>query len=205
MPILYQHQPDEAITWQKIAFDEEGGWWAGVRQCAATVALAAVLSATSLSTAQAVQVYSYHQDDPAGNLKANPEEQYWQNSVAPVPASLLSPQQWTFDVQEPAGSLSGQPDEDFWQLGPPSVPATLRWQQQWTFDVQEPAGSLRASANEEYWFLNPVCSFMKNYQQLPYGFDSADFIAAVIANTQNYVNTGAHNYISQEIGEGTKF
>jgi len=172
MPILYQHQGDEAITWATIAFDEGPDWWVGVQKCAATVALATALAITGTQTAAAKFQYSQQQDDPAGNLKATPEELYWQLGPRSVPASLTWPNQWTFDEQIPAGNLHGTPEEVYWQLGPAPVPASLLYPQQQLFDEQIPAGFLVGQPDEDFCqvYIPPVSSS----PSLLYWFDGAE-------------------------------
>lgn len=147
------------MTWQKLSFEEDGSWWSAVQKCGATIALAAVLATTGLSTAQAAQVFNYQQDDPAGNLKAVPEELYWQQGPVSVPASLYQNLPYEFDTPEAVAQVIPlRPDEDFWNNPVASVPANLLWAQQWTFDQQEPAGSLSAIPDELYWQLGPPFS-----------------------------------------------
>ena len=65
MPILYQWQPDEFVS---RPLEEDASFWVSVQQCAARFAVAALLSITALSTAQAAQVFDWQQDDPALGL-----------------------------------------------------------------------------------------------------------------------------------------
>jgi hypothetical protein len=60
--------------------------------------------------------------DPAGNLRGVPEEDSFQRLPAPVPASLVWPQQWPFDLQDPAGSLYIIPQDEAGLLSPPPPP-----------------------------------------------------------------------------------
>jgi hypothetical protein len=277
MPIIYQHQPDESMTWATLSFEEDGSWWSSVQKCGATIALAAVLATTGASTAQATQVFSWQQDEapispiqdedfwqnpappipatfyqklpylpdpeeiPAGSLSAVPDEVYWQLGPSPVPATLLWTQQWTFDEQIPAGSLAGaaneeywlnlpvpfsqnanlpaywfdandifqqavvfQPDEDYWQNPVAPVPATLLWMQQWTFDEQITSSSFTAVPEETYWFQAPPPTNIY-YLIFPYFFDAADFGFTPVSGKQNYINTGTHNFVSQDIGSGIEY
>lgn len=115
MSIRYMQKGDEdqCAALAPIKFEDDTAFWAGVQKCGAGIALAAVLAATALSTAQAAIVDSYHQDDPAGKLFGQDDEDFWQNPVAPVPAALG--RLYLPDPEEiPATTLRGQPDEDFW-------------------------------------------------------------------------------------------
>lgn len=175
--ILYQHQPDESTTWRTVGFDEDDGWWVGIQKCAATVALAATLALSGAQTAQANQVFNWQQDDPAGSLKGQPEELYWQNPVAPVPATLQSPQQWTFDVQEPAGNLFGPiRDEDFWLNPVRPQPASIYQALPYLTDPEEiPANSLRGQPEEFYWREGPAPTVASLLWPQPF-WDQNDFV-----------------------------
>lgn len=188
MSIRYFHPNDEGqlVPPPPISFDEDTAWWAGVQKCGATIALAAVIAATALSTAQAATVDSYHQDDPAGKLFGQYDEDFWENPVPPVqapppaivfrdddvaftqppplhvdddsranpaPAIIADqriPAPWIFDGGD-AGNLSGQPDEDYWQNPVPPVPFTFAWPNPSQFEQHDPAGSLFGQPDEDYW------------------------------------------------------
>lgn len=115
---------------------------------------------------------------PAASLFGQYDEDFWRNAVAPVPAANAWPQQFSFDVQEPAGAFSGQTDEDFWQNPVRPVPASL-YRSPLLGDQEEIPGAL-ASANpdEDYWInaVRPVAAGL--YQNLPYLYESADFLLA---------------------------
>lgn len=132
---------------------DEEEWWGGAQLCFARIGLAAAvaLAASNAATAASLQIQT---EEPAGSLFGQAEEYYWQNPVAPVPATLQWPQPWTFDVQEPAGALRGQPDEDFWRNSVAPVPATLLWPKPWSFEQHDP-DSLRGQPDEDFW-KNPV-------------------------------------------------
>lgn len=122
MPIIYQYQADDLpIAAAVVNPVDDDSWWSGVQTCFASIALASLLATTSLSTAIAPTVWS--QDEIPGSLSGQPDEDFWQNPVAPVPNTLRLFQQWPLDVQEPAGSLFG-PNEDFWQNPVAPVPMT---------------------------------------------------------------------------------
>src|SRR5947209_7925253 len=118
--------------------DDSYSWWAGVNNCFARAALATALAVTTLSTAQAVAQYSRETNDVPQHTVAQPEEDFWPQSVLPVPvaATLKSPQQWSFESSDVVPQAAAfQPDEDFWfnQLFPAPVPASLVYSQQWAF------------------------------------------------------------------------
>jgi hypothetical protein len=137
--ILTAFSYDDVIVPQVAAFVPDEDFWAN----------------SVLSVSQAFVVPSLNIDSQEPTLFGQFDEDFWQNSVQPVQATLVWPQQFTFDVQEPSGSLFGQFDEDFWQNAVQPVQAVLAWPQQFTFDVQEPAGSLFGQFDEDFW-TNPV-------------------------------------------------
>lgn len=142
--------------------EEDGAWWAGIQKCGAMLALASALAASASQAAVAKQVFSYHQDDPAGNLTATVDEYFWQNPVPPV-AYYVPPQQiWVWDEQIPAGSLTATVDEYYWQNPVAPVAGTSLYPQPWTFDEQIPAGSLHGQFDEDFWInlVPPVSSYV---------------------------------------------
>lgn len=58
-------------------------------------------------------------------LHGTPNEEYWINSLAQVPATLLYTQQFLFDEQISAGSLFGVPNEEYWQNPTSHVPCVM--------------------------------------------------------------------------------
>jgi len=182
MPIFYQRQPDDlpVAAPPPIGFDEDSDWWAGLGKCGAIAALAASLLASTVSaTAQARQIFSFHQDEPAGSLYGQADEDLWENPTTPVPGSNQWPQPWAFDTQEPAGSLFGQPDEDLWQNQVPPVAGALRQFTPWEQE-ELPAGSLHGQPDEDYWQnpASPVAASL--YQQLPYAFEQSETVPSTI-------------------------
>lgn len=137
----------------KIAFHSENAeWWVGVQSCAARFAIATLLALTSVATSQAIAVYSYRQDDPAGNLKAVPEELYWQNPVAPAPPTILARSQSAFDVQEPSGNLHVQPEADFWTSGVIPVSQAIWQPLPYFFSTEEVVPQpVLFQPDEDYW------------------------------------------------------
>ncbi len=113
--------------------------------------------------------YTFEGDDlPIAEAPGQPDEDYWQNPVPPVPASLFQSLPYLPDAEEiPAASLFGQPDEDFWQSGVAPVssyplPVVFRDDD---VVVEQPAG---VSVDEDYWqnAVLPVAAGV--YQNLPY-------------------------------------
>jgi hypothetical protein len=178
--------------------DGSDSWWAGVQQCAASVAIAAALTVTASQTLAASQ--QYRQDElPQTTVTFQPDEDYWQ-SPPPQVVSTAPPVVFTDDdtiifhpdedywgyspppYQAPAPprvftdddviipqAVSFQPDEDYWQAAiPPPQPPAI-FPQPWTFDQQEPAGSLHGQPDEDYW-INPVSPIPATmYLPLPLG------------------------------------
>lgn len=171
MPVVYRHQPDEAITWQTIAFDEQGEWWAGVHQCAARVALATALLATAVSTTQAKQVFSYHQDDPAGFLAAVPDDLPWQNQVAPVQGRVYQNLPYLYDaveiVPQPPPFI---PDDDSWKNPVPSTAYTVF--ERLPLNQEDDFPTLYGALDEDFW-TNPVLPAQLNFRQ-PYLFHAGE-------------------------------
>jgi hypothetical protein len=137
---------------------DDGDWWAGAQQCAASVAIAAAISLASV--AQASQVCNYQQDDPAGSLaavSAPADEVYWRNPVFPVPAShyLQLPAQLDPELV-PAGNLAAvkaPPDDTSWRNPVAPAQSTMLYPEQRTFDEQFP--KLFSPPDEVFW-NNPV-------------------------------------------------
>ena len=140
---------DEQLAgqWQDSHFDEDGGWWANVQQCGATLALAVGLSLAASSTAAATSVFSQSQDDPAGNLVSNaiPQEEYYQNPVAPV--NWPQPAVITYDDTHVAFVEVFQTDEDFWQNPVPPIPATNYLRLPFQDPEEIPVGSFPTPTN----------------------------------------------------------
>jgi hypothetical protein len=104
---------------------------------------------------------------------APPNEDYWQNSIAPVAARLYQRLPLGDPEEIPAGSLRlGQPDEDYWQN--PVAPVVARLYQRLPLgDPEEiPAGSLvpiLPQPDEDSW-QNPVAPLLAAlWQRLPLG------------------------------------
>jgi hypothetical protein len=129
---------------------------------------------------------------PAGRLFGQDDEDFWQNPVAPVAASLYQRLPLGDPEELPAGSLFGQDDEDFWRNPTAPVAASLKWPQQYLFGDQSdvPSGSLKKfnAPDEDYWQnrVAPVQATL--YQPLPYAFDAAaestEFEFGTVATTQ---------------------
>src|SRR6266550_3079717 len=205
MSIRYsQGANDDLAPLKSTPIDDDSatGFWGGAQRCFVQVALAAVLAATTLSTALAEQIQQRSGDQsdvPAGSLvksTALDYNEFWQNQVAPVPSSLYQNLPLGEKDDLPAGSLFGEPDEDYW-LNPifalPAVggvqPATLYQRLPYLSGIggdqsDVPAGSLKkfTSPDEDYW-QNPIFALPAVggvapaglYQLLPYSsFDAGE-------------------------------
>ncbi len=152
--IRYFHSEDDLpIAAAPLQIDDESSdWWGGVQKCFTTIALATVLATAAASTAIA-STLQWQDEIPAGSLYGQPDEDFWQNPVVPVPASIYQRFPYLPDPEEiPAGGLFGQFDEDFWALGPPSVPAKIYQSLPYLPDAEEiPAGKLFGQADEDFW------------------------------------------------------
>src|SRR6266699_3860595 len=113
MSVKYQQGANDDLAPLKstpIDDDSATAFWGGAQKCFVQIALAAVLAATTLSTALAEKIQQGEQSDvPAGSLvNLKVDEVYWQNSIQPVAASLYVQLPFT-DLEEiPAGSLFGE-------------------------------------------------------------------------------------------------
>ena len=111
-------------------------------------------------------------DLPAGNLFGQDDEDFWVNPVAPVPASLRWPQQYTFGDQSdvPAGKLLNfvSADEDYWENPAYPVPASLFQSLPYLPDREDFAAPTGTIADEDYWPnpAQPVAASL--FQRLPY-------------------------------------
>ena len=148
MSIRYFHPNDEdSIAYNPwISDGSDDGWWAGVQQCAATIALAATLVITGTSTAQAQQQVTWgaSQDDPAGNLvNFCPDEDFCQRR-------LYSPHLRVYS-QGADGQLVLLFDEDYWQNPVRPVSGTNYVVLPFTEHDDAPVGSLLGVAEEDYW------------------------------------------------------
>lgn len=127
------------------------------------------------------QQWAFDIQESAGSLFGQYDEDFWRSGVAPVWWTNLYPKQSGFDVQEPAGSLFGQFDEDFWRNPVASVPANLYHSPILGDQEEIPAGSLLAGEPDEDYWQNPTRPIAAAiYQQLPYLFESADFVPLVV-------------------------
>lgn len=160
--IRYFHPGDEdqLAAQGPIPFDEDTGWWAGVQQCMATVALAATLALATLSTTQA-QLNTVDRDNAVGTLTGQMDEDGWIQLDFPNPpteyqrlpyGSLLDPEEL------PVGFFGGELDEDYWK-NPVPLPLPTEYQQLprgSLFDPEEiPANKLYGQDDEDFW-INPV-------------------------------------------------
>lgn len=89
-----------------------------------------------------------------------------------------------------------------WQNAPLPTPSVFSPSTQWTPFVPSTATQTPAQMGwYEPWTILAATVAPQNYGLAIW----TPFVPAVVISTQNYVATGAHNYISQEIGEGVKF
>jgi hypothetical protein len=115
---------DEQLAGQFVDshFDEDGGWWASVQQCGATLAIATALTLAASSTTLATSVFSQSQDDPALAAQILAIEEYWQNPTPP--AVWPQPSVLTDDDVHPTFVPVFTPDDGDWQALVPPAPAT---------------------------------------------------------------------------------
>ena len=187
MPVTYFHQSDEDqfVAPPSVQFDDGGHWWAGMQACGATLALAATLAASAFSAQVAQAVQLSQQDDPAATLSGQPDEDFWQNPVAPVKASNFVSLPLG-DLEElPAGSLHGPAEEDFWIN--PVAPVPGKFSPLYLPDPEEmPASSLHGQPDEDYW-QNPVrpSPFSLSWPQ-PFLFDVQESAGSLFGPEEEY-------------------
>lgn len=147
-PIPYPWWHDEVIFPPAAPIQDEDFWLPPLPQD------------SGFSNPQALPQWKWDQQEAAGNLFGQADEDFppaslgppWPNVGVPNPQAIA---QWRWDEQEPAGSLFGQPDEDFWSplLGP--QPARYLPDrvviEVWRYDEQEPAGTLSGTPEEQDW------------------------------------------------------
>lgn len=151
---------------------EDSDWWVGIQSAGATLALAAALALATSTAAISTQVFSFHQDDPAGNLYGQFDEDFWQNQVAPVTAYAPPQELWRNDEQIPAGNLTATVDEYFWQNPVAPYVAPIVAPQPWMFDDQTPI--LYGQFDEDFWW-NPVPQVQTASIQQPI-FDPSEIV-----------------------------
>jgi len=188
MPILYRFPEEDlpAAAAPPLSFDDDSSdWWAGAKQCFASIAIAAALTLTASQTLVAARA-PFSQDELPGTLSGCPDEdagivqppRLTYPSVAVFSADDDLPAAPAFCADDDAqfGAIYPSPRTLFIQLGdaddyfaPPQLPVEEEswtnpvapapwqnaWPQQFAFDVQEPAGSLYGQPDEDFW-ANPV-------------------------------------------------
>ena len=83
----------------------------------------------------------------------SPEEDFWQNPTAPMPAILAWPLPFTFEQYD---YTSPKVDEDFWSNPVVPVPASQYLLLPYLPDVSDDsANTLRGQPDEDFW-INPV-------------------------------------------------
>jgi hypothetical protein len=234
--ILYWHPNDDKVINVSLGVGEDEGWWGGIQLSGVTIVLAASLALTTASTAVlANNLANSWQDDPANTLHGQYDEDFWNNSVPPVPATL-GPLYLPDPEYIPAGTLYGPPLDEFWVNPVAPVQAVLA--PLYLPDPEYiPANTLRAPADEVYWqpqtqqqwpstqafiddeiiVLQPVIfSLDEDFwsPQIPPQlwawtsqlFSEDAFPLQQVAPTQpNYICSGAHNFVSQDMGLGVQF
>lgn len=86
--------------------------------------------------------------DTPGGLHGQPDEDYWNNPVAAIPASLTPPNPWAFEQHEIAGVVL-YPDEDYWRNRVAPVAAALAWPAPSSFEQHERATGLYVPQDED--------------------------------------------------------
>jgi hypothetical protein len=185
VPIIYNYQPDEitAPPPPPLTIDDDSlCWWGGTQRCFASVALATVIAAGTLSTALAQKIQQQTEDvvPAAASFVAN--DDYWINP-SPTPATVnFVSRPYTFDAVEivPPAHPPFVPDEDFWPalLAPTGQPpAMLLSRQPFAFDVQDLPATPSSQIDEDYWV--PSRAFQTvGYQWLIIAQDQADVVSA---------------------------
>jgi len=134
------YTPPHAPELQQYYGEEEGDWYAGVQMCGG-------LRASIIATTAAVIILGFPSQNTASQLIT--DEDYWQNSTAPVQQTFNYPQPFSFDQSEIYPQVTFQPDEDFYivsvqqQYAPPP--------QLFTDPDEIPAGSLYGQPDEDFW------------------------------------------------------
>jgi len=103
-----------------------------------------------------------------------PDEDFWQNQVAPLVAPNIVPSPWTSDEQTPL--LFGQHDEDFWNLQIQQQTWANVIPPPWGFDEQTPA--LYGQFDEDFWNLQIQTQFWPNVYPQPWTFDQIEVLPA---------------------------
>jgi hypothetical protein len=154
---------------------DANGWWSNLQQYGATIALATALTLAASTAALATQVFSFHQDDPAGNLTAGQFNDYdWQDPRPPFLAPAIVPAPFGWHQDDPAGNLSaGQFNDYDWQN--PVPPAQYFPPQLITDDVIIVPQPATFQPDEDFW-QNPVAPQWPTYQQL---FNQEDDVPAL--------------------------
>jgi hypothetical protein len=185
VPIIYNYQPDEitAPPPPPLTIDDDSlCWWGGTQRCFASVALATVIAAGTLSTALAQKIQQQTEDvvPAAASFVAN--DDYWINP-SPTPATVnFVSRPYTFDAVEivPPAHPPFVPDEDFWPalLAPTGQPpAMLLSRQPFAFDVQDLPATPSSQIDEDYWV--PSRAFQTvGYQWLIIAQEQADVVSA---------------------------
>ena len=154
MPILYVHPHDDEPAGSLFGAPEDGNDWQAIHSpIVGRIALAA-LTASIGTAAIALAEGNGHQDDPAGNLHGQYEEDFYRIPTAPVIWLNLLPQYHTFDQQETSTHI-----EDDYFLNPVApIQSTNRWMQPWVGDEQE----LSPKIEDDYW-LRTILPVQQTY------------------------------------------
>jgi hypothetical protein len=185
VPIIYNYQPDEitAPPPPPLTIDDDGvSWWAGTQQCFASVALATLIAAGTLSAALAQKVQQQTEDVVPAAASFVVDEDYWINPSPPLATVNFVSPSYGLDATEivPPATTPFVPDEGCWPallLPGGQPPATPLSRQPFAFDVQDVAANPSSQIDEDYWV--PSRAFQTvGYQWLPIAPDQADFVSA---------------------------
>jgi hypothetical protein len=113
---------------------------------------------------------------PAGALFGQPDEDFWQNPVKPVPATLYQRLPLGDPEELPAATLFGTPDEDFWRppIPAPSPPLVQPFLDDDVF-VQAPAPA--TIVDEDFW----LPSVPSPQTRPPVAFSDTDDLPVTVA------------------------
>lgn len=149
--------------------DDNGSWWGGVRLAGATtIALAAGLAITALSSQVAQNVANSYQDEP-GVVPIHVEEDYWQYQLPSKTDYFVAAQ---YDTPEVVPQSTFVPDEDAWQSPQPQA-QVIQYAQPWAFAQDEVSPVITNAFDEDYWQNNVQPVLMTFAQMAPWAWDEA--------------------------------
>ena len=142
---------------------------------------------TEAATIYQALPYLPDKEEPTGSLRGQPDEDFWQNPVAPIAPSLYQPLPYLPDAQDvPAGSLYGEPVEDYWIN--PIFPLADRLYQ--SLPYEHDAGEIfvvpTIGTDEDFW-ASPVPILIQPDKNLPMLFwDSGEIGTLIFAVEEDY-------------------